>query len=132
MPSVEGNDPRDAAEAAELASQEAPDVRRLNDPADAEAREAFAELAALERRHAALRGLSTPEPPAIRWTAPLTCAHRQHAPATHLLVADLAVVGRVLNLVCEGCGQQGTRDAVKISARGRSVWLFALIPERTT
>lgn len=61
---------------------------------------------------------------------PLTCEYCDCAPATHLLVADLAkpVGSRATDLVCKACGEAGVRDAAQISASRSSVWLFALIP----
>jgi hypothetical protein len=61
---------------------------------------------------------------------PLTCEYCDCAPATHLLVADLAkpVGSRATDLVCRKCGEAGVRDAAQISASRSSVWLFALIP----
>lgn len=58
---------------------------------------------------------------------PLTCEYCSHAPATHLLVADLSV-GRAENLVCGPCGTKNVRDARKISRSASSAWLFMLIP----
>lgn len=64
---------------------------------------------------------------------PLTCEHCDCAPATHLLVADLArpAGSRATDLVCKPCGEAGVRDATQISASRSSVWLFALIPSGT-
>lgn len=61
---------------------------------------------------------------------PLTCEYCQGAPATHLLVADLAkpAGSRATDLVCRACGEAGIRDAAQISVSRSSVWLFTLIP----
>jgi hypothetical protein len=61
---------------------------------------------------------------------PLTCEYCDCAPATHLLVADLAKPAgdRATALVCKACGVAGVRDAAQISVSPSSVWLFTLIP----
>jgi len=56
----------------------------------------------------------------------LTCNFCRSAPATHLLVADLNVVGRTMSLTCETCGIQGVRDAQIMSVGGASTWLYEL------
>jgi hypothetical protein len=63
---------------------------------------------------------------------PLTCEYCQGAPATHLLVADLAkpAGSRATDLVCGACGEAGVRDAAQISVARSSAWLFALIPAK--
>jgi hypothetical protein len=61
---------------------------------------------------------------------PLTCEYCDCAPASYLLVADLAKPpgSRATDLVCKACGEAGVRDAAQISVSGSSVWLFTLIP----
>ncbi len=61
---------------------------------------------------------------------PLTCEYCDCAPATHLLVADLArpAGGRTADLVCGKCGEAGVRDVAQISVSRSPVWLFTLIP----
>jgi len=58
---------------------------------------------------------------------PLTCEYCNHAPATHLLVADLSA-GRAAHLVCGPCGERNVSDAAVIAKAPSSTWLFALIP----
>lgn len=58
---------------------------------------------------------------------PLTCQFCTHAPATHLLAADLKT-GRFLKLVCGTCGNAGIADARKIAKTAPSAWLFTLVP----
>lgn len=58
---------------------------------------------------------------------PLTCEYCTHAPASHLLVADLPT-GRAAHLVCGPCGTRNVGDARKIAKSAPSAWLFALIP----
>ena len=70
-------------------------------------------------------------PPAYR----LTCVYCKHAPATHLLVADLRIPAgreRVTSLVCLHCGAGSVADARSIARSPASVWLFMLAEEPDT
>jgi hypothetical protein len=57
---------------------------------------------------------------------PLTCERCKHAPATHLLVADLPspAAKRITDLVCAECGPHGVKDARDWPVK--SVHLFIL------
>ena len=59
--------------------------------------------------------------------AALTCEHCKHAPATHLLIADVRS-RRMTALACRSCGDWGIKTAERISGTAMSAWLFALTP----
>ena len=58
---------------------------------------------------------------------PLTCQYCKHAPATHLLVADVRA-RRVKALACGPCATRNLETAARITKGAQSAWLFALIP----
>lgn len=63
----------------------------------------------------------------------LTCAYCKHAPATHLLVADLRFnLKRITDLVCLPCGARNVKDARSIAVSASSVWLFRLTESTDT
>jgi hypothetical protein len=66
---------------------------------------------------------------AILGEPPLTCVYCKHAPATHLLVADLPspAARRITDLACAECGKRGVKDARDWPVK--TVHLFTLTEE---
>ncbi len=58
----------------------------------------------------------------------LTCQFCSSAPAARLLVTDFPVIGRVVRLVCQPCGNVNLPRAAEVAASPASAWLFDLSP----